>query len=174
MNTIKRVFLIGHPGAGKALVAKLLAEKLGWKFIDADLGLETRVGSTIHNILGQGESHFYDCQHEILSELCSKDNIVVTTDPSVVCSDKLCERLSSEFVVYLTVSMPVQMERTSSQSEFLLSKLGREALFEKLHQERDALYQKVSNMHVNSDDSALEEHVARIMKMIPDDTSKKK
>lgn len=174
MNSKKRVFLVGHPGAGKAVVAKHLAEKLGWKFVDADLGLETRIGSTIPDILGQGENNFYSCQHEILSELCSKDNIVVTTDPSAVCSDKLCEILSSEFVVYLMVSMPVQISRTSPQAEFLLSKLDRKSLFEKLHQDRDALYQKVSSMQINSDNSAIEEHVTDIMSMLSEDISKKK
>jgi len=33
MSQIKRIFIVGHPGAGKALLAKALAEKLGWRSI---------------------------------------------------------------------------------------------------------------------------------------------
>lgn len=174
MNAYKRIFLIGHPGAGKALVAKNLAEKLGWRFIDADLGLEVRVGATIHDILGKGEQDFHQCQHQILAEICKKDNVVVTTDASVACSEKICELLAGECSVYLKVSVPIQLERTSPQAEFLLSKSDRKHFFEKLHQERDALYQKISTMQVDSDNSALEDHVSSIMKSISEDELKKK
>lgn len=174
MNAHKRIFLIGHPGAGKALVAKSLAEKLGWKFIDADLGLESRIGATTQDILGQGENDFHQCQYEILMEICKKDNIVVTTDASIVCSEKSCELLSKEFTVYLKVSTPVQMERTSHQAEFLLSNSDRKHFFEKLHHERDSLYQKVSTIQVDSDNSALDDHVSIIMKSISEDGLKKK
>ncbi len=173
MSSCKRVFLIGHPGAGKALVAKKLAEKLGWKYIDADLGLESRIGASIHEIFEQGESDFYQCQYDVLNELCSRNNVVITTDASVVCEDKLCHLLSSEFVVYLQVSLPIQMERTSHQAEFLLSKSGRKTFFERLHQERDELYQEVSSIQIDSDDSELEQHVEHIMKSITQDQSKK-
>lgn len=174
MNAYKRIFLIGHPGAGKALVAKSLAEKLGWKFIDADLGLESRIGATTHDILGQGEGDFHQCQYKILTEICQKDNVVVTTDASIVCSEKLRDLLTSEFTVYLKVTLPIQMERTSHQAEFLLSKSDRKHFFEKLHQERDALYQKISTIQIDSDNSALEDHVSSIMKSISEDGLKKK
>ena len=173
MNTPKRIFLIGHPGAGKALVAKSLAEKLGWKFIDADLGLESRVGETTHDILGQGEKDFHQCQYEILVEICKKDNVVVTTDASIVCSEKSCELLSKELTVYLKVSTLIQIERTSHQAEFLLSRADRNHFFEKLHHERDASYQKISSMQVDSDNSTLDDHVLSIMKFISEDGLKK-
>ncbi|MDR3502061.1 MAG: hypothetical protein P4L79_05710 [Legionella sp.] len=38
MNPSTRIFIIGHPGAGKALLAKTIAENLGWNYIDADSG----------------------------------------------------------------------------------------------------------------------------------------
>ena len=50
MNSYKRIFIIGQPGAGKDLLAKTLAEKLGWEFINANLDLETRVGRTIRTV----------------------------------------------------------------------------------------------------------------------------
>ena len=88
MSHIKRIFIIGHPGAGKALLAKTLANKLGWQFIDADLGLESRLGRTIHELLGKnGEEAFYACESELLSNQLSLENIVVATDASIACSE---------------------------------------------------------------------------------------
>jgi shikimate kinase len=36
----KRIIIVGHMGAGKSLLAKTLAAKLGWQYVDANLGLE--------------------------------------------------------------------------------------------------------------------------------------
>ena len=49
-NMMERILT---PGAGKALVAKTLAKKLGWQFIDANFDLEFRVGDTFQDILGR-------------------------------------------------------------------------------------------------------------------------
>lgn len=36
MNKHKRIFIVGHSGAGKGMLAQAVAEKLGWQFIDAN------------------------------------------------------------------------------------------------------------------------------------------
>lgn len=166
MSPCNRIFIVGHPGAGKAFLAKNLAEQLGWTFIDADLGLEARIGRTIHEIVGQGEHDFYQCQHNILEALCHKENVVITTDASAVCCETIRDLLSLEFTIYLSVSVPIQIERTTHQAEFLLSTSDRKRFFEQLHHERDALYQEISKMHVDSDNSALDDHVSMIMKYL--------
>lgn len=160
-----RIFIIGHPGAGKALLAKTLAEKLGWKFIDADLGLEFRIGRTVKEILERGEDKFYLCQAEILTEQLKKEDIVVTTDASIICNEKLQQLLSNEFVVYLQVSTSVQMERTSRNPAPLLV-TDTKVFLDRLHHERDNLYTELADVTINSDDSALEEHVSRIITII--------
>jgi shikimate kinase len=165
-----RIFIIGHPGAGKALLAKTLAEKLGWKFIDADLGLEFHVGRILKEIIGQkGEDELYRCQAEILTKQLQKENIVVTTDASIVCNEKLRQLLINEFVVYLQVSIPIQIERTSRQPAQLLLVTDKKIFLDKLHHERDDLYAQVATVTINSDDNALEEHVMRVMKTISND-----
>lgn len=167
MNPRKRIFIIGHPGAGKALLAKTLAEKLAWQFIDADLGLEIRMGCTLTEIMDiQGENAFQERGAEILKLLHHRDNIVVTTDASIVCNEKNRQLLESEFVVYLKVSIPVQLERLSRQPTPLLPSKDLKTFLEKLHRERDNLYAQVASVSINSDDSALEKHVARIVGMV--------
>jgi len=59
MREPKRIFIVGHTGAGKSLRGEALAEKLGWQFIDANPGLERYVGRNLDEILGkQGEEAF--------------------------------------------------------------------------------------------------------------------
>lgn len=164
MSHYKRIFIIGHTGAGKALVAKTLAEKLGWQFIDADFGLELNIGRDLNEILGkQGQEAFYDCQSEILDALLKKENIVVATDGSIACSEKNRQLLSSEFVVFLGVSTSVQIERTTRNSASLLPIADLKVFFDKFHKERDSFYEEISSLTIDSDDSALEKHILRII-----------
>ena len=174
MSSHKRIFIIGHPGAGKALLAQTIAEKLGWQFVDADFGLEIRMGHTLPEITGkQGEEAFHEREAEILALQHCQDNIVVTTDASIVCNAKNRELLSSEFVVYLKVSIPVQLERLSRQPLPLLPVKDLKTFLEKLHLERDNWYEQVASVSINSDDSALEKHVARIVDMVSETKDKK-
>ena len=167
MSQYKRIFIIGHPGAGKALVAKTLADKLGWQFIDANLDLEFRIGRTLNEIMGkEGAEVFHNCEAEILTSQLSKENIVVTTDASIACFEKNRQLLSSEFVVFLQASVPVQVERTSRNPAPLLPIDSLKTFLNQLHVERDSLYEKMASISINSDDGALEEHVSSIIKMV--------
>lgn len=38
MNKPNRIFVVGHPGAGKMIFSKAFADKIQWNFIDADIG----------------------------------------------------------------------------------------------------------------------------------------
>jgi shikimate kinase len=165
-NNYQRVFIIGHPGAGKALLAKTLAEKLGWKFIDTDLGLEFTIGKTINDILGKGIDDFYRCQAEVLRAQLSKEHIVVNTDASVICDEKIKQLLDNEFVVYLQVSTPIQLERTSRHPAPLLLVSDMKTFFDKLHAERDAYFSQSASMTINGDDSELMTHVSRVIDAI--------
>lgn len=174
MNVHKRIFVIGHPGSGKALFAKTLADNLGWQYIDADLGMEILIGRPINEIIGkQGENALHDCISEILISQLKKENIVVNMDASVVCSEKNRRLLSLEFVVYLKVSTPIQVERTSRNPTPLLLMTDLKTLMEKLHQERDSLYEQAASLSIDTDDSMLDEHVLSVVRIFLDENIEK-
>ena len=167
MSHIKRIFIIGHHGAGKGLLAKTLANKLGWQFINADLGLESRFGRTIHELLGKkGEEAFYDCESELLTTQLALENIVVATDASIACSEKNQHLLSEEFVVFLQVSTSVQMERNARSTAPLLPTPDIKVFFDKLHSERDAIYGRIASISLNSDENSLDKHVSIVCKIV--------
>ena len=47
---MKNIVLIGFMGSGKTVVGRLLADRLGYKFIDTDKIIEERIGKTISDI----------------------------------------------------------------------------------------------------------------------------
>lgn len=167
MSTIKRIFIIGHSGAGKGVLAQLVAKKLGWKFINADvLGCAAHIGRTASEIMGiEGENAFNHCLTEILTHQITKENVVVTTDESIICDEKARALLKSEFTVYLKVSTAVQLERISDGDYRPLLPVDNFAAFiDKLHDERDRLYEQVASFSLSSDNGDIEEHATSILR----------
>lgn len=162
-----RIFIVGHSGAGKGVLAEAVAKKLGWQFTNADiLGCTTHIGRRTSEVLGDsGEKHFFSCLHDILSRQMSQENIVVTTDESIVCDAKNRNLLKSAFTVYLEVSASVQMQRGRAGSRApLLSVDDFAAFLEALHVERDELYKEASNFSISSDDGDIDKHVEEVCK----------
>lgn len=161
MNHYKRIFVTGHPGAGKALFAKELANKLGWKFIDADIGLEYRIGQLLPSILGsEGVKHFHACQNKILRLLMKQENIVIATDVSIFCDEINQALLSTEFVLYLKTSSSVQLERIARNDNPLLLTSDLKSFFDDLHKDRDSLLEKTATFTINGDDSDIEKQLS--------------
>lgn len=151
MKKPKRIFIVGHMGAGKALLSKSLAKKLGWEYIDASPGLERLVGRSVVEILGQpGAKEFYQCQSEIITHCSNKSSVVIDTDDSVIMSEKNRKLLSEEFVVYLKVSTPTQIERMADNQAPMLPIVGIKEFLDKRHSERDSLFEEVATLIIES------------------------
>ncbi|EKD70749.1 MAG: hypothetical protein ACD_46C00418G0001 [uncultured bacterium] len=166
MNAIKRIFVVGYPGAGKDFFARELAKKLGWKFIDENFDLEIKIGKSIYEILGDdGVKKFNIMQSNVLSSLKDLENIVVTTDASIASSEDILKILSSEFVVYLKASTETQLSRMArNQPPFLISDL--KEFVKKLHHDRDAAYEKSATFSIDTNDSDLDKHVLKTIKIV--------
>ncbi len=77
---MENIILIGMPGCGKTTVGKLLAEKTGKVFIDADRFLEAQAGRTIPEIFAaDGEAAFRALETQALQELGKRSGIILAT-----------------------------------------------------------------------------------------------
>jgi shikimate kinase len=168
MNKHKRIFIVGHMGAGKALLSEALAAKLGWQFVDANPGLERFIGRNLNEILGkQGEEAFHHCEGEIISHYIGKDHVVVLLEEAVVVTEENRKLLSSEFVVYLKVSVPVQMKRLPQGRIPLLPIDDLKAVLDKQHHERDSLYGKIAKLTIDTSETTdVEDDVNKIIKAL--------
>lgn len=161
----KRIFVVGHMGAGKALLSEALAKKLGWQYIDANPSLERYIGRNLNEILGkQGEEAFHQCEAEIISYYMDKERIVVVMEEAVIATEKNRKLLSKEFVIYLKVSTPVQIERMKSGRTPLLPITDLKEFLEKQHLERDHFFEEVASLTIES--ISVEEDVSKIIKAI--------
>jgi shikimate kinase len=82
MIKLKRIFVVGHMGAGKALFTEALAKKLGWQFIDANPSLERQIGRSFSEIFGElGEAALYITAN--IKEMTMNNNSVLNTLTSI-------------------------------------------------------------------------------------------
>jgi shikimate kinase len=98
------IFLIGYRGTGKSTVARLLAGRLGWDWLDADAVLEERAGRTIREVFAEeGEAGFRGRESAVLEDLCRCQRHVIATGGGVVLSPDNRARLrAAGRVVWLT------------------------------------------------------------------------
>src|SRR5512144_1080339 len=72
------ITLIGTRGTGKSTIAPLLAARLGWEWIDADIELERRAGKSIREIFAtEGEPAFRTLERQTLVDLLKRDRLVI-------------------------------------------------------------------------------------------------
>lgn len=165
MNKPKRIFIVGHMGAGKFLLAEALAKKLGWQLIDANPSLERYIGRSLKEIIGeQGEVVFHDCEAEIISQHINKEHIVVLLEEAVIATKKNRALLSNEFVIYLKVSTSTQIERMRDGRTPLLPIANLKEFLDKQHIERDSLYEEVATLIIES--VSVEDDVKKIVKAL--------
>ena len=165
MNEPKRIFIVGHMGAGKFLLAEALAKKLGWQLIDANPSLERYIGRSLNEIIGpQGEAAFHECEAEILSHYIGKEHIVVVLEEGVIATEKNRRLLSSEYVIYLKVSTPMQIERMKDGRTPLLPIANLNEFLDKQHRERDSSFEEVATLIIES--ISVEEDVNKVIKAL--------
>ena len=81
-----KIVLIGYMGSGKSTIGRLLANKLGLRFIDLDAEIEHDTGYTItETIFNKGELYFRKLERKKLEQLLADDSFVLSTGGGTPC-----------------------------------------------------------------------------------------
>ena len=83
---MNRIFLIGYMGSGKTTVGQLLAEKLGYTFLDMDTYIEGKMFKSVSQIFAElGEEQFRLLEQRSLHEIGEIENVVIATGGGAPC-----------------------------------------------------------------------------------------
>ena len=74
-----RVYLTGFMASGKSTVGPLVADRLGYRFVDLDWLVEARTGRTVTDLFADGESTFRVAEAQALAETGKGRGLVVAT-----------------------------------------------------------------------------------------------
>ena len=115
---LKNIVLIGFMGSGKTAVGKLLAERLGYKFIDTDEIIERSEGKSISSIFNEeGEQRFREIEIRIVRELSGLKRHVISTGGGIVTNRENISNLKKDgLVIWLKAAPETIFKRVSSKT----------------------------------------------------------
>ncbi len=101
-------------GSGKSTVGHIVAEALGWEFIDLDRRIEERVGLSIPELFESSGEHFFrDLERrELLEALDGPAERVISCGGGVVIDPRNRDRLMEVATVFLWEDSDVLYRRT--------------------------------------------------------------
>jgi shikimate kinase len=152
------IFLIGMMGAGKSTVGKLLAQQLGYNFIDTDPLIEQCAGKSIPEIFADdGEDKFRDLEQKVLSQVSAHTRLVVATGGGIVMRSLNWSHLHDGIVVWIDVPVDVLYDRLKTASEkrpLLQTDDPLQTLNDIYSQRRDRYAQADISIMVNADETS--------------------
>ncbi len=112
MKTKNNITLIGMPAVGKSTVGSLLAQKLGFDFLDSDDLIQSKEQKTLSQIISaNGLEQFLKIEENHVIDIQCK-NHVIATGGSVVYRKKSMEHLShNSTIIYLSVDLDTLLTR---------------------------------------------------------------
>jgi shikimate kinase len=153
------IYVIGYRGAGKTTVARDLAARLRYDFIDADDEIERRAGKSIAELFAQdGEAVFREIESEVVADLCRLRRTVVGLGGGAVMSEanRTQVRLAGT-VIWLSASIETLAERlaaddsTASRRPNLTVSGGLNEI-ETILALREPIYRACATFEVNTED----------------------
>ena len=134
------IFLTGFSGSGKSTIGPLLANSLGYEFIDLDQMIEKQAGKTITLIFAEnGEEYFRKLEYHSLEGVVEQTNLVISLGGGVLQNDRSYELIKATgTLVYLKSPARTLAKRLYNKSDRPLlrgekgRKLTREEIEEKI------------------------------------------
>ncbi len=170
------ITLIGYRGTGKSSVAPVLARRLGWNCVDADVELEQQSGRTIREIFdSSGEPEFRRLERETLVKLLGRQRVVIAAGGGAILNPETRDDFRRAGpVVWLradieTIAQRLTRDATTAQRRPSLT--GQSILDEiaDVLTRREPLYRETANIIIPTDARPVSDIVAAILEQLPVD-----
>jgi len=149
----ENISLIGFMGSGKSTIGKIIADKIGFIFIDLDRIIELDKGMEIKDIFkSYGEKYFRDLESEVIKKVYKNKNCVFACGGGAVERKKNVDIIrKNSRVIYINVSPEVSLKRLKDVKDRPLIEVeDREEIIKKMIKRRDMLYRKCAHFIVDN------------------------
>ena len=142
---MENIILIGMPGCGKSTVGRLLSEKLGKPFVDADEELVNTYGMEIPAVFAaEGEAGFRKMETAVLETLGKRSGLVIATGGGCVTREENYPLLHQNGILFW---LQRDLENLPSQGR----PLSQVMKVEDMYRLRKPLYQRFADYSICND-----------------------
>jgi shikimate kinase len=154
------IYLAGFMGSGKSTIGHLLADRLGWHFVDLDTEIESRARKSIFEIFeAQGEAEFRKLEREMMREKvraieCGRPTVVALGGGAIMKPENFALLENNGITIWLDCPLDIVRRRVEPASHRPLAR-DSEA-FARLYEARRESYSRADyRISIESDDPAV-------------------
>ena len=152
------IALIGYRGTGKTTVAQILAKRLGFDWVDADVEVEQRAGKSIADIFEtSGEEAFRDLETEVVADLCQREHTVLALGGGAILREANRKCLAQcQQIVWLqasaeTIAQRLGTDPTTADRRPNLTNRGGLHEIEQMLATREPIYRACATLEVDTE-----------------------
>lgn len=173
---LNRIYLTGFMTSGKSTIGPILANVLGWNFVDLDARIEDAEGKKIVDIFNEkGETVFRNIESSYLKEVSEMSNIIISLGGGTLTLERNL-RLVKETgkLIYLKVTPEVLYKRLKNKIDRplfrneVLNEVSEDDFIEKINgllEARKNSYES-ADLIFNTDDTSIGKTVDQIANQI--------
>ncbi len=156
------IILIGMPGVGKSTVGVVLAKRLGYSFVDADLVIQSWEGKLLHEIIEErGVEGFWMLEEAVGESMDVRRTVIATGGSAVYGENAMAHYKQIGTVVYLSLPLEGIRERLGDLTERGVTLRDGQDL-DGLYVERQPLYERYADVTVDCEGLSIREIVEQI------------
>lgn len=163
---MNNIIFIGMPASGKSTVGVVVAKRLGYGFIDADLLIQKQEKKLLHEIIEErGNDGFLEVEDQVNAGV-EADRCVISPGGSVVyCKNAMEHYKKIGKIIYLQVSYDAIKERIGDVHERGVT-LREGQTLRALYEERRILFEKYADITICEDGLTLEETIGKVLEVL--------
>lgn len=160
------IILIGMPAVGKSTVGVVVAKRLGYKFVDADILIQEKEGKLLKEIIAEkGSDGFLEIEDRVNAELEAENTVISPGGSVVYCENAMRHYKEIGKIVYLQVSFDTINKRLkNAKNRGVVLRDGQ--TLKDLYDERVRLFEKYADIIVCEEGLGLEETIDLVMDKI--------
>jgi shikimate kinase len=162
------LYLIGMMGAGKSTLGKILAQELGYRFLDTDAVVEAAAGQPITEIFATaGEAAFRELETQVLGQVAAYQQMAIATGGGIVLQRQNWSYLRHGIVIWLDLPVDqLHIRLQGDRTRPILQGVDLQQKLQTLLEQRQHLYAQADVRIVVSAEESPQQLAIRVLEEI--------